>query len=386
MGDCVRCPSVHQSCTYGTTATTHCCVFCLLPQTVFVHIIGKLDESSALCMVALAHKPITAAVVAATNLGLIHVTAIGWKRSVVYNFGVGLTCHSWHPHLTHLAVCPSSNKVEVWKVTKAESGFSVHKSATLHIEDGCDDHIQPITCVDWGLGQEPANITRRGIKNLKCNPSNPEHAYACGSAICLTWYYDECNRWTSRRLKVHAHAVTCLAWHPNKILLASGSIDGAVKVSMFATMATRKTVKNTHCEFSSDTGAWVHAVCWSPQGKLACSSHSSTISIIDYHRPGKPKTQISFPMLPMTGIGFVSENLLIACGHDSVPFIFGCSESGGTWRLISGISTTGVLFSVDHRYYYREVEPTTSSSQFFPNRSCFSTADSKGCVALWEPL
>jgi WD40 repeat protein len=79
---------------------------------------------------------------------------------------------------------------------------------------------------------------------------------------------------------------------------------------------------NTVCgEFSSGTGGWVHSVAFSPNGdSLAFTGHDATITVVS---PGSGSIQsIRAPYLPYLSILWLSENQIVAAGHDCAPHLF----------------------------------------------------------------
>eukprot|EP00063_Salmo_salar_P010588 XP_013985423.1 PREDICTED: actin-related protein 2/3 complex subunit 1B-like isoform X2 [Salmo salar] len=69
-------------------------------------------------------------------------------------------------------------------------------------------------------------------------------------------------------------------------------------------------------------GGWVHGVCFSHSGnRLAWTSHDSTVAIAE---GGKTSTisSLSSETLPLLCVSFITENSLVAAGHDCYPVLF----------------------------------------------------------------
>jgi hypothetical protein len=95
---------------------------------------------------------------------------------------------------------------------------------------------------------------------------------------------------------------------------------------------------NTLCaEFPSPAGGWVHSVAFSPTGDvLAFASLDSTVTIAYPAGPEEPPRaviNVRTPLLPFESLVWVSENELIAAGHDCQPIVFKGSDQGWYFSL-----------------------------------------------------
>lgn len=81
-------------------------------------------------------------------------------------------------------------------------------------------------------------------------------------------------------------------------------------------------------------GGWVHSVSFSASGnRLAWVSHDSTVTVVDSSKTASP-SQLKTEFLPLLSVIFVSENSLVAAGHDCCPMLFRCDD-GGTLTFVS---------------------------------------------------
>ncbi|MED6291231.1 Actin- protein 2/3 complex subunit 1B-A, partial [Characodon lateralis] len=73
---------------------------------------------------------------------------------------------------------------------------------------------------------------------------------------------------------------------------------------------------------SGGGGGWVHSVCFSHSGnRLAWTSHDSTVSVADGGKTGTVAS-LSSVTLPLLCVTFITENSLVAAGHDCYPVLF----------------------------------------------------------------
>ena len=78
----------------------------------------------------------------------------------------------------------------------------------------------------------------------------------------------------------------------------------------------------------SGTGGWVHGVSFSASGsRLAWVSHDSTVSIADASKSVQVST-LKTEFLPLLSVSFVSENSVVAAGHDCCPMLFNYDDRG----------------------------------------------------------
>ncbi|KAJ3474564.1 hypothetical protein NLI96_g12390 [Meripilus lineatus] len=186
----------------------------------------------------------------------------------------------------------------------------------------------------------------RSATFVRWSPNEDKFAVASGArAIAICSFDPEGDWWVSRLLKKPIRStVLSVDWHPNNVLLAAGSADMKARVlSAYIkdvdkrpapTVWGEKLPFNTICgEFSSPAGGWVHTVAFSPSGDvLAFAGHDSSISIV---YPGGAVTSIKISTLPLVTLTWVSEDSIVAAGHDCQPYLFGGSESG--WELVGSL-------------------------------------------------
>lgn len=81
---------------------------------------------------------------------------------------------------------------------------------------------------------------------------------------------------------------------------------------------------------SSSSCGWVHGVCFSAGGsRVAWVSHDSTVCLVDAEKKMAVATLAS-ETLPLLAITFITENSLVAAGHDCFPVLFTYDNAAGT--------------------------------------------------------
>ncbi|KAG8754214.1 hypothetical protein FRC12_011266 [Ceratobasidium sp. 428] len=276
---------------------------------------------------------------------------------------VPLTCHSFNPDRSQVAVSLNSNEVQIfsknggeWKSTET---LSEHDKMITSI-DWAPSTNRIVTCSQdrnayvWEQKQDPqtGNLVwkptlvllriNRAATDVRWSPKEDKFAVASGArAIAVCSFDEENNWWVAKQLKKPIRStVLAIDWHPNNVLLAAGSADMKARVfSAFIKDVDKKPAPtvwgeklpfNTVCgEYGSPSGGWVHAVAFSPSGDLlAFASHDSTITLVN---PQIGAQTIRISTLPYVTLTFTSESALVAAGHDCQPVLF--SDNGSGWAL-----------------------------------------------------
>lgn len=141
--------------------------------------------------------------------------------------------------------------------------------------------------------------------------------------------------WVSKHIKNHKSTVLSVAWHPNSLLIATGSTDFKARVFSAWVKGVDQRPGNTpygdklpfgECLAEYDSNGWVHDVAWSPSGnRLVFVGHDSSVSFID--APSNQQRLI-LSTLPFRSVLFLSENTVVAAGHDCNPAIFNAAGNG----------------------------------------------------------
>jgi actin related protein 2/3 complex subunit 1A/1B len=314
-----------------------------------------------------------------------------------------------------VALCPNNNEVHIYK--KTSSGFE--KQTELK------EHDQVVTGIDWGhktnrivtCSQDrnayvwkdeegtwkPTLVIlriNRAATQVKWSPNEDKFAVASGSKVVSVCYFEADNDWwVSKHIKKHKSTVTCVAWHPNNVLLATGCSD--FKVRIFSAWVKGVDAKGLTTAFGDklpfgelfkeyDNGSgWVHSVDWSPSGnRLVFVAHDASISFCN-DVTGAPN-KILLPSLPLRTVNFINEDTVVACGHDCCPLLFGFE--GGKWTpkgsvdkgdtAASGPSKTGTQAAMA-MFKSQATTGTSSNETTLPTKhqnaiSCTTVRGAKG--------
>uniref|UniRef100_A0A3B3TWR8 Actin-related protein 2/3 complex subunit n=1 Tax=Poecilia latipinna TaxID=48699 RepID=A0A3B3TWR8_9TELE len=273
-----------------------------------------------------------------------------------------ITCHAWNRDRTQIAISPNNHEVHIYK----KSGNQWLKTHELK------EHNGHITGIDWapksdrivtcgadrnayvwsqkeGVWKPTLVILRinRAATFVKWSPLENKFAVGSGARLISVCYFESENDWwVSKHIKKPIRStILSLDWHPNNILLAAGSSFfsffkcfllsivisvlrlGSVFMSYFRLIQLFLELKAHQQVFmhsyAAGGGGWVHSVSFSASGnRLAWVSHDSTVTVVDSSKTQKTE------FLPLLSVIFVSENCLVAAGHDCCPMLFRCDDSG----------------------------------------------------------
>jgi len=270
-----------------------------------------------------------------------------------------LTVHAWNKDRSQIAVCPNSKEIFIYKA----GSLDVATWKLLHILEG---HDQIVTGLDWAPNTnrllscsqdrnayvwtnekdewKPTLVLIRMNRAATCCKWSPkEDKFAVGSSaksVAICHFEQENNWWVSKTLKKHNSTVLSVAWHPNNVLLATGSSDFRCRI--FAALvrgvdSRTSTVFGDRLKFGDllaefPAHGWVHSVSFSPSGdRLAFVSHDSAISFVKLIAGAAPEmATLKFRGLPLKSIVFSGENVVVGAGHASSPIVF--VNKDGAWQ------------------------------------------------------
>ncbi|KAB0341645.1 hypothetical protein FD754_018571 [Muntiacus muntjak] len=205
-----------------------------------------------------------------------------------------ITGIDWAPKSDHIVTCGANLNAYVWS---QKDGVSKPTLVILRIN-------QAATFLKW---------------------SHLENKFAVGSRarlISICYLESENAWWVSKHIKKPIRSrVLSLDWHPSNILLAAGSCD--LKCSPASTpWGSKMPFGQLMSEFGgSGTGGWVQRVSFSGSGsRLAWVSHDSTVSVADASKSVQGST-LKTEFLPLLSVSFISENRVVAAGHDCCPML-----------------------------------------------------------------
>jgi len=273
--------------------------------------------------------------------------------------GGAISCHAWNGDKSRVALSPNSNEIHIYKKEGAEwvrEHTLAEHDQTVNGIDWAPKSNRIVSCshdrnayvwtVENGKWQPVLVILRisRAATAVKWSPEENKFAVASSAKCVAVCFFDKDNNWwVSRHIKKHKSTVLSLAWHPNNVLLLTGSSDFKARVFSAAIKNVDKTAPAT--PFGDKTGfgemlaeylvgGWVHNVVWSPSGNsIAFVAHDSSITFVDISRGAPGNLQIvKVAFLPLYDLLFTSENQVIAGGHDCSPLVFN-TTGDGSWAF-----------------------------------------------------
>lgn len=272
----------------------------------------------------------------------------------IKQLAVCVTCHAWNADRTKLAFCPNNKEIHIW----AKSGNEFQPEAVL------TEHDQVVTGLDWspktnrivscsqdrnayvwtneGGQWKPVLVIlriNRAATSVRWSPNGDKFAVASGAkCVSVCFFEEEQNWWVSRHVRKHKSTVTSIDWHPNNILIVTGSTDFKARVYSAAIKGVDK--KGGASPFPDkpfgellgeySCGGWVKSVAWAPSGNsFAYAGHDSTVTFVTV--PDGKSQVVSFKDLPLRDILYLSENALVGVGHECTPTLF--TFQGSNWKF-----------------------------------------------------
>lgn len=283
---------------------------------------------------------------------------------IVYQLGhEPLKDHCFSPNHDILAITKNST-VEIYKTGTAKPQLIAvlkEHDKTVTSVDISPDGSKILTCSQdrnalvWEWNQQAQEykptlvLLRISRAATFCRWSPLGNKFAVGSSdriIAVCYYEEENDWWVSKHLKKPLKStITSLSWHPNNVLLASGSTDGHVRVfsayikgldskpepSVWGSKLPFQTLVG---DFTNETGAWIHDVDFSDDGNsLAYVSHDSSIGIVYPEGEGlAPRAIINVKTnyLPFKSLVYLNNNTIVAGGHNCNLIVFQGNENG--WK------------------------------------------------------
>jgi len=291
------------------------------------------------------------------------------SMSAVYlnQLAVCITAHAWNGDHTKVALCPNSTEVKIY----------TRRGDSFELEYTLNEHDAVVTGIDWGkttnrlvtcsqdrnayvwtfvpkdetgkASWKPTLVIlriNRAATSVEWSPKEDKFAVSSGAkCLCVCYFEKDNNWWVSKHFKQDVEStVTCLAWHPNNILIAAGGTDNIVRVvSGFVQGIDKREAVAAGTAFGSKlpfgtlcsswkTNGWVSSVKWSPSGnRLAWVTHDSRTHILECSSTEHTLSTVTQPGLPFQDLEWLDENRFIAVGYDSNPTLF--TFSGNQWKL-----------------------------------------------------
>jgi len=276
----------------------------------------------------------------------------------VHELGIQpITCFAFNKDRTKLAFSPNDYTVHIFKMVGKK----------WEPEDVLKEHGQRVTGMDWAPESnrlvtcgadrnayvwtlqdgkwKPTLVILRINRAATCvtwSPKEDKFAVGSGARLISVCYFEKDNDWwVSKHIKKPIRStIMSLDWHPNNILLAAGSSDFKARVfsghikdvdgkpPSETVWGKKPSFGTCLAEFSNGRGGWVHSVSFSASGnKLAWVGHDSSISVVNALDEQKMVT-VKAEFLPFCSCVWVTENSIIAAGHDYMPMLFTHDDKG----------------------------------------------------------
>ncbi|ETE59763.1 Actin-related protein 2/3 complex subunit 1B, partial [Ophiophagus hannah] len=297
--------------------------------------------------------------------------------------------------LTELAISPNNHEVHIYKKNGSKwdkiHELKEHNGQVTGI-DWAPDSNRIVSCGTdrnayvWTLKNDvwkPTLVILRINRAACCVKWSPkENKFAVGSGsrrISICYFEQENDWWVCKHIKKPIRStILCLDWHPNNVLLAAGSCDFKCRIfSAYIKEVEERpapTPWGSKMSFgelmfeSKSSYSWVHSICFSESGnRLAWVGHDSTICLADANKK-MAVTCLSTETLPLLAVTFITENSLVAAGHDCYPMLFmyneqqGALSFGGKMDIPKQSSQRGLTARELER-----TQPRDSSVLFQPN-------------------
>jgi len=223
-----------------------------------------------------------------------------------------------------------------------------------------------------------ASTFNRAALCVQWSPRENKFALGGGSRSVAVCYYQEENNWWLSKLirKKHTSSVTCVSWHSNNWLLATGSSDFKCRLFAANISSVDADVKRKFGELLMEVDVaknWVHGVTWSPScASLAICAHDSCVHVVDLEGEvpsidKDPKCYtVKFPQLPQCAALFLDENRLVSVGFHDKPLLFKRESAGtGMWVMEGELNA-------------KDTQAKKSSSKFAAASSMFGGSGNSG--------
>nr|XP_032816781.1 actin-related protein 2/3 complex subunit 1A-like [Petromyzon marinus] len=325
-----------------------------------------------------------------------------------------ITCYAWNGDRSQVALSPNNESVHIYQRSSGSGWLKVDELA---------EHSGRVTGIDWAPGTDRIVTcgsdrnayvwTRRGAQQqqqqqgsapaagvtsgwgptlvllrfnraatcVRWSPREDKFAVGSGARLVSVCYFEKDNNWwVSKHIKKPiSSTVLSLDWHPNNVLLAAGSCDFKCRVfSAYVKEVDEKpapTPWGSRMPFgelmaeltgSHSAGGWVHGLCFSQDGnRLAWVAHDSTVCLADPRLDkDAPVGVLKTDFLPLLTITFISDNSLVAAGHDCYPVLL-TSEASGALRVAGKLDRgrQGATKNLSARDMFRNMDKKASAEE-----------------------
>uniref|UniRef100_A0A3B3CNX2 Actin related protein 2/3 complex, subunit 1B n=1 Tax=Oryzias melastigma TaxID=30732 RepID=A0A3B3CNX2_ORYME len=234
-----------------------------------------------------------------------------------------ISCHAWNKDRTQIALCPNNHEVHIYKKDGAKwtkiHELKEHNGQVTGI-DWAPESNRIVTCgadrnaYVWTLKEgawKPTLVIlriNRAARCVKWSPKENKFAVGSGSRLISICYFEQEN--------------DCQTKHSDGMKWVFSAYIKEVEEKPSATPWGSKMPFGEVQTSGGGGGGWVHCVCFSHSGnRLAWVSHDSTVSVAEGGKTGTVNS-LSSEALPLLCVTFITENSIVAAGHDCYPVLF----------------------------------------------------------------
>jgi WD40 repeat protein len=275
-----------------------------------------------------------------------------------------------------------------WQIAFSPDGRRVAVAVTSLRDEGDQESVNGNGVLrDYGVkvwdvneGREIASLTGGGdstVYDVKFSPDGRLLAAAWGNDIVL---WDASTLQFVRRLTGHAHEISRLAFSPDSRTMASGTIDGEMKVWDVSSGAERMTLAA-----AGDGGGLITGIAFSPDGSLlATSSLSSSVTLWNAASGTRQGSLQGLPAAVMDLAFSPSEPVLATGLRDGSVTVWSIPDLAQVNTLSSDGRVRAVQFSPDGKLLAAAYEPSSGVAQAPDGSDLFNPEQTGTAIRLWD--
>ncbi|KAG2485019.1 hypothetical protein HYH03_016222 [Edaphochlamys debaryana] len=263
----------------------------------------------------------------------------------------------WSPRGDQILSCSHDRNAFVWTRARPDGALTSGRAAAAAAGSGAGGGGGAGAGAGAGAGgwEKQMVITRltKGALCVKWSPSEAKFAIGSAAKVVSVGYFDPEAKWWACRVirKAHESSVVAVAWHPNSVILATGSTDRRVRLfnayvagyepeAPAGTLPPGSAFGECILEVAHPECGWVHALSWSHGGDQALlyASHDSVLGTV---RGPQATVAVSLPGLPLKQLASVSERVAVGAGWEGALLVFTRRSAQDAWQLTATLGGGG---------------------------------------------
>ncbi|GFR48251.1 hypothetical protein Agub_g10116 [Astrephomene gubernaculifera] len=275
--------------------------------------------------------------------------ALSWtKVSTLQGHQQVVSGLDWAPRTDQILSCSHDRNAFVWTRTSAAAAASTTAPAASTAASGPSGSASGSETSTRSASWEKQMVITRLTKGALCVKWSPSEAkFAIGSAakVVSVGYYDPESKWWACKMirKAHESSVVAVAWHPNSLVLATGSTDRRVRLfnayvqgyeteAPAGSLPPNSSFGDCIIEVSHEGCSWVHSVCWSPGDEaLLYASHDGAVGYVRGPQ-ANVVVRLAGQQLPLKCLEAVSERLAVGAGWDGCLVVLTRRSAQEPWQ------------------------------------------------------